>query len=373
MSELISQIDARRKEIFTDSYPMSIGELVNLYKDGEIDINPSFQRFFRWTHQQKVSLIESVLLGIPIPSIFVAQRDDGVWDLVDGLQRISTILALMGELKNDRGELQQPLILKGTKYLPGLEGKVWNGSEEVELEKSIKMAFKREKIEIKIIKKESDVNTKFELFQRLNTGGSELSEQEVRNCLLIMLDKNAYDRLDELSKYQSFKDSISITERLYDERYDMELALRLFVLGNSNAQELRGIEEVSEYLTNKVTDFTHDKFNWDAESQFFEKTFDIIYEVLEDNSFKKFDSQRNAFRGGFHLSAYEVLATGVYKSLKFVGLPEGKIKDNLYRSSRDIFGDDTFIKHSGSGAKANYRWPRFQDLIDKVFLNGNEP
>ncbi|EMV1745478.1 DUF262 domain-containing protein [Enterobacter hormaechei] len=373
MTDLINQIDTRRKEIFTDSYPMSIGELVNLYKDGEIDINPSFQRFFRWSHQQKVSLIESVLLGIPVPSIFVAQRDDGVWDLVDGLQRISTILALMGELKDDKGELQPPLILKGTKYLPGLDGKMWNGVGNNEIEKSIKMAFKREKIEIKIIKKESDVNTKFELFQRLNTGGSELSEQEVRNCLLIMLDKNAYDRLDELSKYQAFKDSISITERLYDERYDMELVLRLFVLGNSNAQELRGIEEVSEYLTNKVTDLTNEKFDWNMESQLFKKTFDFIYEVLEDNSFKKFDSQRGAFRGGFHLSAYEVLATGVYKSLKVGGISDDEVKNTLHRSSRDIFGDDTFIKHSGSGAKANYRWPRFQELIDKVFLNGNQP
>lgn len=373
MSELISQIDARRKEIFTDSYPMSIGELVNLYKDGEIDINPSFQRFFRWSHQQKVSLIESVLLGIPIPSIFVAQRDDGVWDLVDGLQRISTILSLMGELKDDKGNLQPPLTLKGTKYLPGLDGKVWSGDENNEIEKSIKMAFKREKIEIKIIKKESDVNTKFELFQRLNTGGSELSEQEVRNCLLIMLDKDAYDCLDELSKYQSFRDSVSITERLCDERYDMELVLRLFVLGNSNAQELRGIEEVSEYLTNKVTDFTSDRFDWNSESEFFKKTFDLIYEVMEDDSFKKFDFQRGAFRGGFHLSAYEVLATGVYKSLKCGVVSEDEIRKTIKSSSKDIFGDDIFIKHSGSGAKANYRWPRFQELIDKVFLNGNKP
>ena len=92
---LLGQVEEKRKEIFTDSYPMSIGELVNLYKDGDLEINPAFQRFFRWTDLQKTRLIESILLGIPIPSIFVAQRDDGVWDLVDGLQRISTILNFM--------------------------------------------------------------------------------------------------------------------------------------------------------------------------------------------------------------------------------------------------------------------------------------
>jgi uncharacterized protein with ParB-like and HNH nuclease domain len=100
---LLQQVEEKRKEIFTDSYPMSIGELVNLYKDGDLEINPAFQRFFRWSETQKVRLIESILLGIPLPSIFVAQREDGVWDLVDGLQRISTILYFMNELKNEEG------------------------------------------------------------------------------------------------------------------------------------------------------------------------------------------------------------------------------------------------------------------------------
>lgn len=369
MSDLVTQINERRNEIFTDSYPMSIGELVNLYKDGEIDINPSFQRFFRWSHQQQVSLIESILLGIPIPSIFVAQRNDGVWDLVDGLQRVSTILGLMGELKNDKGELLPQLELKGTKYLPALDGKVWSGDEANEIDKSIKMAFKREKIEIKIIKKESDTNTKFELFQRLNTGGSELSEQEVRNCLLIMLDKNAYDKLESLSKYDSFLDSISITERLLEERYDMELALRLFVLGNATDIDLRKIDEVSEFLTNKVADLVCEKFDWELESNLFKRTFDIIHEVLGDNSFKKYDAAKGDYRGGFHLSAYEVLSTGAYKALKKGVLSDEDIKRLVFTHSMGIFSDAVFIKHSGSGAKANYRWPRFHDLINRIFLN----
>ncbi|GAB3231600.1 DUF262 domain-containing protein [Pseudaeromonas pectinilytica] len=117
---LNEQIDKKRKEIFTDSYPMSIGELSNLYRDGEIYINPEFQRFYRWTHEQKVKLIESILLGIPLPSIFVAQRSDGVWDLVDGLQRMSTILSFMGVLKGPDGRLLPPLTLLATDDIPGL-------------------------------------------------------------------------------------------------------------------------------------------------------------------------------------------------------------------------------------------------------------
>ena len=89
---LIEEIKVRVKEFKTDGYPMSIGEIINLYESREMVINPNFQRFFRWSQAQKTRFIESILLGIPTPAIFVYQRDDGVWELVDGLQRISTIL-----------------------------------------------------------------------------------------------------------------------------------------------------------------------------------------------------------------------------------------------------------------------------------------
>lgn len=96
LTQLSSEIERNRNDIRSDGYSMSIGELLSLYKEGELDIHPEFQRFFRWSDQQKSSLIESLLLGIPLPSIFVAQRDDGVWDVIDGLQRLSTIFNLLG-------------------------------------------------------------------------------------------------------------------------------------------------------------------------------------------------------------------------------------------------------------------------------------
>lgn len=71
---LVDEINAKRKEIRTDSYAMSIGEWVAMYKESELDVHPEFQRFYRWTDIQKTNLIESILLGIPIPPIFVSQR-----------------------------------------------------------------------------------------------------------------------------------------------------------------------------------------------------------------------------------------------------------------------------------------------------------
>ena len=75
---------------------MSLGELMNLYQSRELDLHPDFQRFLGWTDEQKTKLIKSILLGIPLPPVFVSQRKDGVWDVIDGLQRLSAIFSLQG-------------------------------------------------------------------------------------------------------------------------------------------------------------------------------------------------------------------------------------------------------------------------------------
>src|SRR5437763_14516530 len=199
---LQEEIDKVRAEIRTDGYPVSIGEWISIYEKKELDIHPEFQRFFRWSPVQKSRLIESILLGIPVPQVFVAQRKDGIWDVVDGLQRLSTIFQFVGILKKENGDLESPLILEKTKYLPSLEDITW-GSEHLlnekipspaqaylledeafHLTKSLtttqRLIIKRAKIHMSIILKESDEGSKYELFQRLNTGGSSLSGQELR-------------------------------------------------------------------------------------------------------------------------------------------------------------------------------------------------
>jgi Protein of unknown function DUF262 len=88
---LDEEINEARKVIVSDGYEMSIGELMNLYRDNELRIDPELQRLFRWDDTRKTRFIESLLLGIPIPPIFVFQDEKGVWELIDGLQRLSTI------------------------------------------------------------------------------------------------------------------------------------------------------------------------------------------------------------------------------------------------------------------------------------------
>ncbi|MDV6288453.1 DUF262 domain-containing protein [Streptomyces sp. UP1A-1] len=151
---------------------MSIGEVLSLYKDGDIDVHPEFQRIFRWNDDQKSRLVESILLGIPIPPIFVSQRDDGIWDIIDGVQRLSTIFQFVGVYRDHEGRLVSPLTLQPTEYLPALEGYSWEVATEggEVFTNAMRRDFKRAKLEFRIIRKESDENAKYDLFQRLNSG-----------------------------------------------------------------------------------------------------------------------------------------------------------------------------------------------------------
>lgn len=224
---LDQEIHDRRAEIRSDGYAMSIGELLSLYRDEELDIHPEFQRFYRWSDEQKSRLIESILLGIPLPSIFVSQRDDGVWDVIDGLQRLSTIFQLVGQLKDESRHIVEALTLKRTKYLPSLDGKKWDHSDpSIAIGRSNQLIIRRAKIDLKIILRESSESSKYELFQRLNTGGSQLSDQELRNAILIMVNPDAFRWIESLADNPDFQDCIGLSDRMMSERYDLDLVTR---------------------------------------------------------------------------------------------------------------------------------------------------
>ena len=316
---LQAEIDAKAKEIQTDSYPMSIGELINMYKEEEIEVHPDFQRFFRWSDAQKSKFIESILLGIPIPPIFVAQGEDGVWDVIDGLQRLSTIFEFVGILKEPNGKKKVPSQLQATKFLPSLDEKLWEShdNEENSFTREQRINFKRSKLDINIIKKSSDKDAKYELFQRINSGGTKLSAQELRNCLLIMLNKDFFNFCQELCSFEPFRNTIPLSEKLMSERYDMEIIMRYLVYRHSNLEGIKGNEDINDFITDQIVKIIEEKsINYDNEKEIFYETFIYLDGLLYESSFKKFDSISHKFKGPFLISSFEALIVGMSENIQ---------------------------------------------------------
>ncbi len=365
--ELQEQIDAIRRVTRTDEYSMSLGELANLYQDHELQIQPEFQRFYRWRDSQKTRLIESFLLGIPVPPIFVSQRDDGKWDVVDGQQRLSTVFEFMGILRGEDGTVKPPLRHRGTGDLPALEAKVWEDADEPPnaLSQEQRLDIKRCRLGVIIVKKESATNTKFELFMRLNTGGTPLSEQEVRSCLMVMKDQEFYKWLRELAD-DEFQRTLALTDRALDEQYDVELALRFLVFRTLEEDQLRGIGDVGDFVTKRMT-WLIDNADRAKEAAVFRWTFGTIGQVGPD-AFRRFDHARSRFVGGFLISAFEVVALGLgyHAEARDHWTTEG-----LKHKLREVWTEPTLSERSGAGVRGSTRLPLLVPLGRRLFDSEN--
>lgn len=363
---ILQEVEAARQDIRTDDYPMSIGEWISIYESGDLDIHPEFQRFFRWSEQQKSNLIESILLGIPLPPIFVSQRRDGVWDVIDGLQRLSTLFQFVGILLDEEKQLIAPLSLKKTVYLPSLDGKLWETENAAQLiPDEIKRAIKRSKIHVSIILKESDENTKYDLFQRLNTGGSQLSPQEVRNCILVMVDKSFYRWVNELSKLESFQETIALSDKPLAEAYDMEQVLRFLILTEASEAELTNVGDVGAYLDTKMVDLAKDQhFDRDAWTRRFNATFSLLQRTVGDSAFKRYSNAKARHEGGFLVSQFEAVACGVAWNLE-----RGSLRNDLAAAVAQIWDKREFTDWTGSGVTAARRLRRIVPFARQHFAN----
>ena len=354
---LKDEIEARVSKIFRESYQMSIGELINLYRDGEMDIHPEFQRVFRWSEYQKTKLIESIMLNIPIPSMFVSQNEEGVWDIIDGVQRLSTIFQFVGIFKDEEGSSLPPLVLQKTDYLPSLAGVQWESEvKELSFTKEQQLFFKRARMDVIIMKKESDPNTKYELFQRLNTGGSLLSNQEVRNCLMIMTNKAFYEFIVELDKIESFRNCLPITDRRTDEQYRMELVLRLLVAKYINWDNLRKYTDFSELLDKETIFLCEQEIDYQQIKDKFVATFNLLYGTMGEDSFKKYNGEKHI--GPVMAASFQTIAFGVFNNVDDI-LKADETSLWLKNRVQALYMEHTFKKNTTPGVQSILR---FKDL-----------
>ena len=327
--------------------------MISLYRDRELVINPNYQRLFRWEPSQKTRFIESLLLGIPIPPIFVFQRPNGVWELIDGLQRVSTVLEFVGVLVGPDGEDVQPSELGGTNLLPALAGVHWSPRDEADascLTTTQQLDLKRARIRVEILKKESDEEAKFELFQRLNTGGTRLSEQEVRNCVLVMVNADFYGWFSALAAQPGFTATVTLTENAKNQQKHLEMILRF--MAYRRVPYSPGLD-VNEYLDKAALALAQlDDGARQEEAGLFQTTFDLLADALGADAFRRWDGAQHT--GGFLISGFDAIAHGVASNLPEVqALPDPL--SWVREKARAVWEEEEFIQNSGMGVRGTTR------------------
>lgn len=315
---LVDEIESAQRLVRTDAYQMSIGEIVNMYENKEIIVDPEFQRLFRWDIGQKSKLIESLLLGIPLPSIFVFEKEDGSWELIDGLQRISTILEFIGHLRSPEGGLNPPSVLEATKYLPSLHNAVWEKSDRVPdlsieeqrpLDRAQQLAIRRGRLGVEILKRPSDDQTKYDLFQRLNAGGTQANAQELRNCIMLMINGDYFRAVKAAAEQQSFFNVTAVTEEQAERQRHLEMAVRFLVHINIPYD---GRLDVEEYIDEGIASLAQTGDHVRASAQI-DRTFQLLNAVAGRNALRRFQNGRHTGKVG--LVGLEGIAVGVAENI----------------------------------------------------------
>lgn len=264
MEDLQTQLNEQKRKVDFNTYDMSLKELVSMISDGIINISPDYQRQFRWDNARQSLLIESLFLGIPIPSLFMATNSDGTWEVIDGVQRLSSVINFISEkdasVRNKIGK-ENPLVLTGLSKLTTFEGKEFNT-----LSLSLQREFLLKPIKVITLSDKSDKLVRFDLFERLNTGGVKLTDQEIRNCIF----KGEFiNFIKDLSIRTEFTECVKLNEAQKSDGTAEELVLRFFAsFYNKNKFE----HSVKDFLNDYAVK-ANNHFNYRLAEKIFMDTF----------------------------------------------------------------------------------------------------
>ncbi len=318
IANLVQNVDNQIIKIRTKSLDVSFNELYDMYSDGELAISPDYQRLFRWDEEKQSRFIESLILEMPVPPIFVIETENGVYELIDGLQRVSSYLHFRSEKLGE--EKRKPLILTGCDIVEELNGLSYDN-----LPKALQIKIKRSFVRMEVIKKESESSLKYHMFKRLNTGGELLSDQEIRNCTIRLLNSDALTFIEDCSDNKDYREVIrKIDEEKINKKLDQELILRFFALKND-------IEcykfPVAEYLTNYLEGITMQEktFDYIREREVFEKTFRIINLNLGDSAFSSISKAQN-IKKDFVTYLFDGISVAIAKLVDKIDSEEKNVK-----------------------------------------------
>lgn len=269
MKNLLEQLEKERRKVDFDSFDISAKELISMAENEIIDVAPEYQRQFRWPTENQSKFIESVFLGIPIPSLFMAANKDGSWELIDGVQRLNSLIHFAGsEEQLKKFNFATPLTLTDLEILTEFNGKKFE-----DLPQSLRLKFTLRPLKITTLSDKSDMKVRFDLFERLNTGGIKLTDQEIRACVF----RGEFnDFISELSKNEDFVQVVILPTANENDGTREELALKFFAYLYNRENFVHSVVGfLNDYMQKAAL-----KFDYKKGRSIFERTFSELKEEI---------------------------------------------------------------------------------------------
>jgi hypothetical protein len=317
-----AQLRDQRHKVDFDSYDVTVDELVRRVGAGRIEFAPAYQRQFRWDLERQSRLIESLFLGIPVPSLFMATNVDPdagtTWEVVDGLQRLLSLVNFLGdtEVRRVARLAGDPTRLSGLEKLTSFDR-----CSADQLPADILTGLLDRPIKVIVLNDKSDLRVRFDLFERLNTGGIRLTDQEVRDSVFM---GEFIDLLDELAHRPSFERVVRLAKAQQRDGTAQEYVLRFFAFVERYTYFQHSVRD---FLTDFCADASETPL-LDMRRQLFDRTFDYLSSCFPSGlKSRKGTTPVNLFEGisvGAHLALDINAELDVPKSMEWIRSDEMK-------------------------------------------------
>ncbi|WDF65049.1 DUF262 domain-containing protein [Flavobacterium sp. KACC 22763] len=349
----VIEIPHEVRKINTQAYDKSVSDIVRMIEDGDINLNPEYQRNYIWDNKKSSLLIESIILNVPIPVIYVSQEEDDSWTVIDGLQRLNSLYRYF----------QRDYKLSGLEILTEL-----NKSDIKTLNPKAVRVLKNGLLRIIVISHDSHPEIKYDVFMRLNTGAVKLNDQELRNCLYR---GSLNDKLKNIVAKPNILKLFNL-ESPHNRMADCELILRFLSLLDNYDKTNDHINNYKGRMKNFINEYLLKYKNLNADAlkrldDMIEDTSKTIIEIYTVNAFKRFNSE-GQYESTLNRSLMDILfiSTTVLPSDRLL-----KNKDKIFARYKELVINDTEFRNSvtigTSDTKVlNYRLNRWISEIKKI-------
>lgn len=323
--DIVERFKSAQDSLVIQQSDFSLAAIYDMVMHDAIDIAPHYQRRDRWSPEKQSALIESFLLNVPVPPVYLSEDEYGQYSVIDGKQRITAIRDFLS------GELR----LRSLKKFPELEGTKFSDLP-VQLQNALTV---RPYIRVTTLLKQSNENLKYEVFLRLNTGGDTLKPQEIRN---VAYSGPFNDLLFELSESQFLKNRLKITSEKspsFRSMEDLEHVLRFFTI------EQRW-ESIGNVLSEEMDDFMARQRNSAPEGlrRKFLRALDACSQIWGHHAFHK-PTESNGWREQFISPLYDaqMIGSSILTDAELQRVI--RKKSDVVRATRELFSNDAaFVK-----------------------------
>lgn len=338
VEELMAYSDDDLYNINSWGADLSFREIITMYEEGEL-LKPELQRKYVWTRTEASRFIDSILLGLPVPSVFFAKEQNGTMLIIDGFQRIMTVYDYVKGVFSGDGKIFK---LSNTENINAR----WRGKAFAELDTEEKRRIRNTTIHAIIFEQKYPRNDTgmFQIFERINTGGRTLKAQEIRNCVY---QGKCNDLLFELNKHNSWRTILGLD--VEDSRMaDLELILRYFAMRDLHVRNEGQLKQINlakylnQYMSEKTDSTEEDILDM---KQDFIKMIDKVFELFGENAFKNLKKESENFANKINPAIFDAISVATSHAIrtgcKFT-------EENYLEKYKNLLKDEEFHRVSSS-------------------------